>query len=1688
MSNRLIVYIITTVLMGISTIVFSQQHYRILSQNENGIELQFEFPDLDQQHFRSTATRIEIAGLSQNYMPGMPLLPVLAMPFALPDCRPMLQILPEMVENYPDVFPAIFYDEPNQPDVQSQNSPVMSQKPDPSLELAKEIFPSEIAALNEMGIFRDYQLTRLRVYPVQVTPGGIRFYKKFRVKINYQNGQPTARMVPAGEAELLKGVIVNGEQLHIANMQTPPVSVQGNLSSLTTAATGTRVKISVDKKGIYKITGEDLLDANINTSDIDPKTLRLTNKGKDIAISVQGDQDGVFDDIDFFEFWGERNEKTFTDIYPDLYTDPFSDRNVYWLSWGSGSGARMVEENGSIVTTRNGQFNPSLFFSHTEHIERDAHFDRFGQANQEQLSYKRDHWFFDGGIKAIGKKQYPFELIYPEETSFRPVNVRVMMSGLSFGQTLGNLQQPHDAMIWLNNAFVGKSRPDWFGQDTASINNFGNSSVRASDLVHGENALEVQLPTLPDVGDPNNPAKGTDIVLLNWFEVTYDRQYKANENYIEFKRPAFIPFPNVDLFQFEIDNFTSPEIDIYKIGVSKIINFKIDFENVQGQINYKLTFQDNVPGDNTAYVALTDAQKLKPLKIEVDRPFDPEAPERLLKSPSNAAEYVIITHGNLIESAGDLADYRRSQGVSVELIDVQDIYDEFNYGIKSPLAIQDFLRYAFFNWSRSDRLKYVLFLGAANLNYKATSAAAEDLVPTFFYQTEKFGAVATDFPYALIAGSDEIPDLFIGRLPVNTAAGVTGVTAKIMEYEQSSPKTAWRSQALFISGNDRGTYELQSQFGTRYPAFRSQNSRVIESILPNKHSAFRLNTVPDTTGGFDPNFGSTTDLIDRWDNGLFLINFMGHGGGYIWADEGLMQLPDVDRLNNKGMYPFITSMTCFTGAFENPQRPGLSQKLVLTPDKGAIAAIASSGLGYLHNDYSMLWHTGLFIFDQNRRVGEIVTLGKILYFDNGGEYNFNGDVLATQGFGTVKHEMVYQYNLIGDPYVKLQYATEDLPIELNSNTPLPGETLEVSINTTLSNADGYVELVNSKFDVVDRVPLFGVSQSTTVLLPIDADFPNGTGLVRAYLSDGTEDRSGSVRIGVNHAAVTDINFLPAEPDVDDTVQVNMRIVDGNGIQKVYLFREGVKTDTIFAVQNTADPEIFVAKLDPTFELKSVFFNVYVQNSLGNTSIIPNLSYNVTDIRPDIQLINGTLAFGGSRNVQLRIGVENVAGAGSDGNLKIRVHFADGLQNLRNANYFATAEGEIGAADSTTLQTRFPLDLNRDIFNIYALAEVDPAEDVADFNTANDTLQSLLRTEVFNIAPTANDTLTIANIYRVFFPSGSVSDSVAVRVRTVAFDAPQDQTGLLPVALRSAGNFDALEISSLQSGASFNIPYEVRVILDTSLIDLSRYNVPDVTLYEKNSPTQPWVSTQFSGDAVNREIVAQVQRNALFSPFISNDNRAPQVELSVDGRPLRESGLVSNNPSLYLLIQDESGINLQREKVQVNLNGIPVSDDKLIFPDSLQTNSILGLTVFPELAQGRHNLSVVSEDVNGNRTTAEFELVVADGFDIIVYGNYPNPFSDQTIFSYFVNLNDDLDEFEIRIYTISGRLIRRIDSDINNDPLDPDGGARRKGYNELIWDGTDKDGIEVANGVYFALLRGSYDGETLEKILKVVKLR
>ena len=78
-----------------------------------------------------------------------------------------------------------------------------------------------------------------------------------------------------------------------------------------------------------------------------------------------------------------------------------------------------------------------------------------------------------------------------------------------------------------------------------------------------------------------------------------------------------------------------------------------------------------------------------------------------LAETANGADYILITHkdigwdgsGSAYPWLDDLAALRQAQGLRVKLVNVQDIYDEFSYGLVTPQAIKDFLTYAYENWA-----------------------------------------------------------------------------------------------------------------------------------------------------------------------------------------------------------------------------------------------------------------------------------------------------------------------------------------------------------------------------------------------------------------------------------------------------------------------------------------------------------------------------------------------------------------------------------------------------------------------------------------------------------------------------------------------------------------------------------------------------------------------------------------------------------------------------------------------------------------------------------------------------------------------------------------------------------------------------------------------------------------------------
>jgi|GEM_PF-1007961 len=1673
-----------------------ETYYRITEQNAAGLTIEFEFGELQTVSTGNSNDQMwtfELPGVSQNYNSGDPLLPTVGLPLALPQGKSKLSITVHEMNEMPGYFPLLFVDEPAA--AADASNKVSNRK---NSEAYQQLFPIEFVELHEMGMMRDNRIGSLQIYPVQVTPSGVRFYKRFTVRIKFDGVQTASGKLSAGEKELLGGLVVNEKQL--AYSYVPHTNQQKTTSpGYMNSQVGSRYRIIVDEDGLYKITGADLEEAGLRLADVDVTSIRLSNRDRDVAFYLFGDEDGSLDEEDFLEFWGERNERTLFEEYPDQYSDPFSDENVYWLEWGVRSGNRMVEENGSLTAIVPGEYNPAFNFRETVHHERNLKFERLGRRGQETLSYKSDNWFFDEGVRAVGKRAYRFELEHPDVSSFNNVLVTAMFSGKSFGAVFndGNPQTddrvPHNVQLWLNNGFVGNGPLTWFDQDTARITNATSSTIRNSDLIHGINIMEVQLPQLPDITIQVNgqtiPSKGTDIVLLNWFQVTYDKLYLAENNVLEFRRPSFIPFPNTDLFRFELEGFRRPDVEIYKKGISRIVNFKIE-EIISGEIlEYKISFQDEVVTDDVEYVALTPDMKKKPLRIERDLPPDAENPQLTLRDPANNAEYLIISNRAFRQGAEELIAYRQSQGVAAKLIAVQDIYDEFNFGIKSPLSIREFLRYAFFNWQRSPRLKYVVLLGDATFDYKSKSDLDGDFVPTYFYQTDLFGASASDYPYALISGDDDIPDLAVGRIPANTNSDIQNFVAKLIEYDQADVTLPWLSQALFISGNDRTTFELQNRFGQQFPAFRTQNSRVISTLMPKHLSSSRLNTIRNESlppNEFDPNFGTRTTLLDRWNDGLMYINFMGHGGGGIWADVNLMDIPDVELLNNKGRYPFITSMTCFTGSFENPKSEGLAEKLVIAPDKGAIGILASSGLGYLHNDYTMLWFFGQFLFNNSRTIGESLLLGKTLYWNNGG-YNVNGRVYGTPGYSSVRHEMVYQYNFIGDPMTRLRWTPQDLDVQISNSTPQRGEVIDLTINSPLGSGEGYVELVDRDFNIVNRQPLQATGQTTEFSLEIPADFPDGTGLFRVYLADGSQSAGGNVSLGVNYGVISDLTIIPEAPRVDDSVKVQIRALDIAGLNRVYVIPES-NIDTIFAVPSSSDPNLYTVTMPPTFRLKTVFFNVYLENTSGNVSVFSNQSYIVTDQRADILFTNNSLEFTGLKKAQLKVGLTNLAGAGADNEVRVIVRAFDGPQNYTSDVSFAEGSSVLGSLDTTSVLLDFNLPLNKSLYDIVLKAELAPGEDVMDFNATNDTLRQEISASIFNVTPAAGlDTVKIRNRFRVSFPPAALSDSSAVQIALRNFESPAAQSGLTPISLLEADNFTALDVKLLNPDAQINGAYTIEIDLNPALIDSIATPPAELRLYEKRSLSGPWTFIDSEYDAAKGRISVNASRNGSYAIFFSDDNRPPTIELTADGRPLRDRGLVDSTPSLYLVLQDASGIDTNRDRLEILLDGQPFPEEKLFIPDSVSRNDIVGLTMLPELDQGTHDLTIKVRDVNGLSQEENFKLQVQDGFDLRVYGNYPNPFVDQTIFSYFVQLNDDLDKFEIRIYTISGRRIKTIQADENN-PLDAlDGGARRKGYNELIWDGTDDDMNEVAYGVYFAIIRATYEGETIEKRLKVAKV-
>lgn len=200
-----------------------------------------------------------------------------------------------------------------------------------------------------------------------------------------------------------------------------------------------------------------------------------------------------------------------------------------------------------------------------------------------------------------------------------------------------------------------------------------------------------------------------------------------------------------------------------------------------------------------------------------------------------------------------------------------------------------------------------------------------------------------------------------------------------------------------------------------------------------------------------------------------------------------------------------------------------------------------------------------------------------------------------------------------------------------------------------------------------------------------------------------------------------------------------------------------------------------------------------------------------------------------------------------------------------------------------------------------------------------------------------------------------------------------------------------------------------------------------------------------------------------NPVLSTN--PPLVRPFINDSLFRNGGITGSNTSLFVILNDETGINVSGNAVGHDLLAVLdgnaeqpyiLNDFYETAPNTYQT----GYVNFPVtgLADGKHNIKVTAWDVNDNTGSGEVDFTVVDGniVDIRNLANYPNPFNDLTHFVFEHNHPLEQLKVQIEIYNTAGELVKNISQEFT-----PEGSWS----NDITWDGTDNHGGRLASGVY-----------------------
>lgn len=915
----------------------------VVNETAIGLVLEWRAPVPQFIQVASGEMQVVMAGFSQLDQPGQPQLPFAAELVAMPHgAKPVLEI--SRIEEETRSLPAPLAIAPQPQGVfQAADGRVIGGAFEPAERTGA--FTKPPLDMEPLGVLRGASLARLVFYPARPEGDSLRLTTYIRATLRFEGiaELSAAQSTIDPILDALETSVINPDNLvpgprGISQIETLSPALQ---NTVTTAA------IEVNQRALTAITYADVAAAGYPLSGVDPANLHLTRGGTEVAWQWDGDGDAKFEAGERLLFFADPRFSRWTE------TDSY-------LLW---------HDDAPGLTMENRSADPSGLSPGTAWVEKT--FEQNAIYTPEcycapiPAGRDGDRWVWDR-LQRPDRPAASYTIDLPDLDPAQPASLELWL----IGYTDLFAAPDHRVNVTFNDQVVGQA--EWDGKQAINL----SFSLPASALKAGNNTLTLSLPGLAGVS--------IEGVWLDAFAVRYARQSEAASESVLFTGEATPKSYTLSLNSSSGAggyDVTEPDRPV-----------RLDDLNL-GPGN-SVSLGDVAGGGPQRYWITSEAGITSPTSVRLVAPLQagPGFP---------GADYIIISPAEFVTELSDLIDLRQSQGLAVVVEDVQAIYDIYGDGRPEPEAIKTYLAQAYANWD--PRPVYVLLVGDGTSDPKGyLDNSAETFIPPYLADVDPWaGETASDNRYITLEGEDNLPDMLIGRLPVNSLAETQTVVEKIVGYESQPPPGTWANLSVFIADNPDP--------GGNFPALTDNliHDRISSPWLPQKlYYQPNSNTPGDIQAG----------LQDSWNAGAGLVMYTGHASVHQWAVEKFLHLDDIPGLGNASRLPVVVEMTCFTGSFQSPGFATLDEALLRHPQGGAVAAWGPTGLGVATGHESLAdGFIASLLEDAQVELGRAILAGKT---NLAVQHPYHGDLIDT-------------FTLLGDPATR--FAS---PAALNS-TYLP---------------------------------------------------------------------------------------------------------------------------------------------------------------------------------------------------------------------------------------------------------------------------------------------------------------------------------------------------------------------------------------------------------------------------------------------------------------------------------------------------------------------------------------------------------------------------------------------------------------------------------------------------------------------------